>query len=79
MVCILRRDCDRYIPPKHDILAALRAMLQVCWRSADGVDVFTPGVRHVMQLQMDLFRKDRVSGTFFESRASQLTRPVALL
>ena len=67
MICISRRGCVRFIPPKDDILAALNAMLHVCWRSADGVDLITPGVEHVMRLQMDLVRKDRVSGASIES------------
>lgn len=59
---MLRRGCVRFIPPKQDILAALHAILQVSWRSADGSNLITKEVEHVMKLQMDLVRKDRVSG-----------------
>jgi hypothetical protein len=64
LFCTMRRGCVPYIPPKQDILAALHAILRVSWRSADGVYLITPGVRHVMALQMDLVRTEHVSAAF---------------
>lgn len=56
------RGCTRTIPAEPIILAALEAILAERWLSADGVDLLTPKVRHVLNLQMDLVRQGRISG-----------------